>query len=36
MNLVIRDASLKDYVKNTIAGALIGGATGMIPMFAKK
>ena len=30
MNLVIRDASLKDYVKNTIAGALIGGATGMI------
>ena len=30
INLVIRDASLKDYVKNTIAGTLIGGATGVL------
>jgi hypothetical protein len=24
------DASLKEYVKNTIAGTLIGGATGLL------
>jgi hypothetical protein len=36
MNLVIRDASLKDYVKNTIAGILIGGATGVLAYLLPK
>lgn len=30
INLVIRDASLKEYVKNGITGALIGGAAGLL------
>ena len=36
MNLVIRDASLKEYVKNTIAGTLIGGATGVLAYLLPK
>lgn len=36
INLVIRDASLKEYVKNTIAGTLIGGATGMLAYLLPK
>ena len=36
MNLVIRDASLKDYVKNSIAGTLIGGATGVLAYLLPK
>ena len=30
MNLVIRDASLKEYVKNGAAGILLGGAAGVL------
>jgi hypothetical protein len=36
LNLVIRDASLKEYVKNTIAGTLIGGATGVLAVLFKQ
>jgi hypothetical protein len=36
INLVIRDASLKEYVKNTIAGTLIGGATGVLAYLLPK
>ncbi|MCX8493991.1 MAG: hypothetical protein ORN23_07160 [Chthoniobacterales bacterium] len=30
LNLVIRDASLKEFVKNGITGALLGGAAGLL------
>ena len=36
LNLVIRDASLKEYLKNTIAGTLIGGATGVLAYLLPK
>ena len=36
LNLVIRDATLKEYVKNTIAGILVGGATGVLAYLLPK
>jgi hypothetical protein len=36
INIVIRDAYLKDYVKNTISGILVGGATGALAILLPK
>jgi len=33
VNLVIRDATLKEFVSNSINGALIGGAAGLLAKF---